>query len=269
MRFVFFLGIPLVSLSALQEKPWLADPYSFELYTDFAYSRYQTINHAVQQPAYPYHNYVTDVAISFTPSPQIDAEVEVNLARTPHQTYGFRSAAIQARYLVLDDIAGDPISLVLGGNMRGVTARAVRDVSCPYGSYLNAEVTLFLGKETSHEGDWLYRWYVGGALLGVANHGLPWNRYLTAFETRFSRHALKVFSLGYFGYGKHKKVSIDHFHGWAPIHHSSIDIGAQYRYEFFLYGELGLSYAYRLWARSYPEREQTLVLSYTLPFSLF
>lgn len=255
---------------ALDEAPWLGNVYEFELFTDFLYSQYSRIDHAIVQPSYAYNNYVTDLDISFTLSENIDVQWEINLARTPHQTtYGFRSSALQGRYLLWDDTAGDPLSIALGVNTRAVTGRSVRDVSSPYASYWNGEATLSVGKEFTKDSDWKTRGFLL-ATLGLANHGSLWDRCKASFEARIrDSHALQAFGVGYFGYGQNESVNIDAFQGWGKIWHGSIDLGAKYSYFFDLWGTISLSYACRVFAYSYPEREQTVQVSYTLPFSLF
>ncbi len=258
-----------LELFSLEEAPWLGNVYEFQFNTDFIYSQYSRISHALEQPSYAYNNYVTEASTSFTPTQNMDAEIEVNLARTPHQTYGFRSGALQVRYLFWDDIAGDPASINAGLNTRVVTGRAVADVSSPYASYWNGEATLSVGKEFTKDTDWKTRGYALGC-IGLANHGSFWNRYKLAFEARVLKNqAIEAFSLGYFGYGHEKQVDIDHFKGWGFIKHRSIDIGAKYSYLFDIWGSLSVSYACRVWAYSYPQREQTVQLTYNLPFSLF
>ncbi len=253
---------------ALQEAPWLGNVYEFEFHTDFCYSQYAKIDRAIEQPSYAYNNYVTDASLSLTASPKIDVEIELDMARTPHQTYGFRSAAFQIRYLFLDDIVGDLVTFNMGLNTRAVTGRAVADVSSPYASYWNGEATVSIGKEFTRDEDWKTRGYALGS-VGLANHGSFWNRYKAAYEARIgSYQALEVFSVGYFGYGGEKRVNIDQFRGWGFIQHRSIDVGAKYRYLFQFWGSLSVSYACRVWAVSYPEREQSIEFSYSLPFSI-
>lgn len=256
-------------LFSLEEAPWLGDVYGFELYTDFSYSQYQKIDHAIIQPLYSYNNYVTKASIAFTASENLDVQGEIELARTPHQTYGFRAAALQARYLLWNDIAGDLMSIACGLNTRAVTGRAVKDVSSPYASYWNGEFALSLGKEFTKASNWKTRGYLLGT-LGLANHGSFWNRCKAVFETHVTdSQAIQFFGLGYFGYGAEKDVDIENFRGWGFIRHDSFDVGAKYSYFFDLWGCIDLSYACRVWASSYPKKEQTIQLSYSLPFSLF
>ncbi|MBM3197636.1 MAG: hypothetical protein FJZ58_00075 [Chlamydiae bacterium] len=264
----FLLGT--CGLYALEESPWLNDVYAFSSKTLVSYDQYRTVQGALVQPEQMNRDYVTMFSMMMTPTETIECEGELELARTPRQTYGFRSFAAAARLSFLDDIAGDIVSLVAGINLRSVTGRAVRDISSPYAAYFNGELTCSLGKEFStKEGDWTTRGYCLGT-LGLGNQGSLWDRLNVVFEGKFFKHhIIQVFSLGYFGYGSGQKIHIDDFHGWGAVSHSSIDMGLQYRYHFSLWGDLGVSYAYRIYARLYPEHVQTCVFSYILPFSFF
>jgi len=256
------------SLYSLEQSPWLGDVYGFNTKTDVSYSHYRYIDQAKEQPAYTYRSYLTKEALSFTASDALEVGLEIELARTPFQLYGFRSSALGARYCLLNDIAGDLLSFAIGANMRGVGGRSVKDVNSPYSSYLNTEVMASLGKEFTKQRDWTSRGYVAG-FIGLANHGSAWNRFEFSCEGKFlSSQVLKSFMTGYFGYGPKKIVDINHFHGWGEVAHRSLDLGVQYRYCFTFWGELSLSYAYRVFAKSYPQHQQTIEISYSLPFSL-
>ncbi len=263
---LFFLMVS-PGLFSLDKAPWLGDAYEFDLYTDINYSQYSKISNAIRQPAYSYNNYVNDVAVGLALGDSFDVQIETNLARTPHQTYGFRSAALQGRYLLFDDIAGDPVTLNVGLNTRAVTGRAVRDVSSPYASYWNGEATVSVGKEFTKDDDWKTRGYLFTS-VGLANHGSFWNQYELSYEARFlANQAVQIFSDGYFGYGNKKRVDINHFRGWGFVRHRSIDVGARYCYMPEFWGTLSFSYACRVWAYSYPQKEQIIQFSYNLPFS--
>lgn len=254
---------------SLDESPWFGDVYEFATKTDLSCSYYRYIDQAKEQPSYTYRSYLTKETLSFTASEALAFELEVELARTPYQLYGFRSSALAARYRLLDDVAGGFLSLVLGGNMRAVGGRSVRDVNSPYSSYLNTEVMASLGKEFTKDKDWKTKGYLVGA-LGLANHGSIWNRLEMVYEGKvLSAQVMQAFMSGYFGYGPKNQVNISDFHGWGQIAHRSLDIGLQYRYCFSLWGDLALSYAYRVFAKSYPQNQQTIQISYMLPFSLF
>jgi hypothetical protein len=269
MKYLFLASSCVSTVFALQDSPWLGDTYEFYLHSDVVYSQYRKIDKAVEQPGYTYRNYVAREGLSFSFSSCAEIEAEVELARTPHQLFGFRSFALSGKYLLLDDIAGDPISFSLAANIRNVGVRAVADVSSPYAAYWNFEAVTAIGKEFTKIDNWTTRGYAV-ASVGIAHLASFWNRFEAAFEGKIGKSNVgKVFCLAYLGYGPKIAVDIDHFQGWGKISHRSIDVGLQYRYVFQTWGEVGLSYAYRLLAISYPKQEQTITLSYNLPFSLF
>lgn len=266
--------IPLLFISvcssiwALDERPWFGDVYEFRLDSSFTYSRFDKVEGAFRQPHGISNNYVSMVGIGFMPADSWDLEIDLEMAQTPREQFGFRSSAIQARYQFLDDIAGDPVSATMGLSIRGVGNQSVQDVSSPYSSYANYEVHTAIGKEHVFQDTWTLRGY-GLVAVGQANHGYPWIRSTASFEGNIhDTHRLELFSVGYFGFGHHR-VDAHHFHGWGNIRHQSVDVGGSYKYKFDLWGVLSLSYAYRVYAHLYPQNEQTLMIRYELPFSLF
>ncbi len=195
-------------------------------------------------------------------------QAEFELAETPRQPFNWRSAALQLRYQLLDDISGDPLSLTLGTNFRVVPGHSLKDVSCPYAANCNYEVTLSLGKEWSTQGFWTMRTY-GFFALGVGNHGLPWTRPIFVWQNNWqNRHRLSFFTVGDFGWGGEQRVAVKHFHGWGKFHHQSIDLGLIYGYHCVAYGTFSAAYTYRVFAKNFPERVSFFTLSYNLPFSL-
>ena len=264
------LASPLVG-SALEVKPWLGNEWEFQFDAAYTYSRYPNVQNG--HPAL--RSSSNDQLLTFdlgavVLTPKLDFQLEAEFSDTPRQKWGVRSTAAQVRYQWLDDIPGDDfVSLTTGANVRLVARHSLHDVSCPYHSDVNVEVNASVGKEWSRRTSWSWRTFAFGG-VGIANHGSPWDRCCAVFEAHFTgSQVIKVFGEGYFGYGDKTRVNIDRFKGWGFIAHRSLDIGAGYRYIFDLWGELELSYACRVIAKSYPQGEQTIQLTYNLPFSFF
>jgi hypothetical protein len=153
--------------------------------------------------------------------------------------------------------------------MRGAPHASLRDISCPYHSYANFELNSAIGKEWEQWDKWIARTY-GLVGVGMASRGFPWIRTLLVGEGNYQdRFQGQFFVLGYFGTGDRRKVNINHFNGYAFIKHRSIDLGVNLRYLFDLWGSISLEYMYRVYARSYPEHVNSIMISYRLPFSLF
>ncbi len=257
------------SAFTLQTKPWLGNKYEFDLESVFIYSRYRKVEGASRQLTRPSNDYDLFFDVGFTPYSTMDVRAEIELAETPRQNFNWRSAAIQARYQWLDDISGDPISFTTGVNVRAVPHHSLRDVSCPYASYANYELTAAVGKEWSQEGDWVMRTY-GYASIGIANHGSPWSQALATWQFNWQdTHALFLFGLGDFGFGDKQHVNVHHFNGWGKFLHQSVDVGIVYRYCTGIWGAISVSYAYRVFAHNFPEHVNFFAVAYTLPFSLF
>jgi hypothetical protein len=253
----------------LYTKPWLGDVYEFQLDAAFTYDRYRKVQGASDQLKHPSNDKLYALDLGFTASDSIDFQAELEFAATPRQSFGWRSFALQGRYLWLNDVEGDPCSIITALNVREVSGHSVRDVSSPYHYYFNAELNTSIGKEWSSDGLWTMRTY-GLTAIGMANRGSPWLKGTGVFETNILDTHRFLFDVeSYFGLGSKKHIDVDHFHGWARVHHQSIDLGVAYAYHMQIWGTVGLKYAYRIFAKSFPEHVYFVTLFYRLPFSLF
>jgi hypothetical protein len=269
-----FLSLPLCA-SALEMKPWFPTPWEFQLQTAFTYSRYRHVQDARKQLTHPSNDYLITFDLGVVPmfslyaQGNLDLEVEVELAQTPRQNFGLRSAALQARYLWLDDILGDFASVTTGLILRGATHASLRDVSSPYHAYANAELNSAIGKEWDQGPFWHVRTFALAG-VGMAEQGSPWVRGHYALQiNQREKFRYEIFTDGYFGFGHKRRINVDHFKGYAHIHHQSIDVGARFAILFYLWGHLDFEYVRRVYARSFPEQVNFFTISYHLPFSLF
>ncbi len=262
------LSLPLAA-SALEMQPWFGNVYEFHFLGDYTYSRYNKVDHATPPLKHPSNDQLFLLGLDFCPSSSWDLDLDVEFVHTPRQEWGFRSAAAQIRRLWLDDVLYDSVSLTTGLLLRGVSGTSLKDVSCPYHAAFDMEMNIAIGKEWSSSAFWRYRLFGFGA-LGIGNRGSPWSRAHVAIELNSEDvHRYELFSDGYFGYGNEETINIKHFHSYAHIHHKSVDVGLSYGYMMSVWGTLYLSYAHRVYARSFPANTNFFSLSYNLPFSLF
>lgn len=258
--------LPL-SCFSLATKPWLSDLFEADLVSGYTYRHYANVQGAIKPIVS--NDQILSLGLGATLSTYFDAELELEVANTTHQSWGMRSGAIQMRYLWLDDVIGDPISFLTGFSLRDVSKRNLRDVSCPYAARINSELFSAVGKEFSDGVNWTTRIYAWLA-VGIANQGSCWMRQEICYEKNWrNHHHIKLFLQGDFGFGDLRQVVVDHFNGWAKYHHQSIDLGIYYRYQLDYYGTFSISYAYRVFARTFPERVHCLTLLYCFPFCLF
>lgn len=256
------------SSHALQTSPWLGNPFEWTSETGFTYSFYRKVQNASPQLSSFANNYDFWWDLGVTLSPRWDIQTEFEFAKTPFQSFNLRSAGLQGRFQCLNELEGDRFNLTLGFNFRAAPGHAMRDLSCPYSANCNYEVTLSIGKEWVDQGSWTNHLY-GWISLGAGNHGQPWTRQLFMWKKNWNNvHRLFLFTAGDFGFGHKEKIDVKKFYGWGPFKHQSIDFGAGYEYEFLTMGKLSFNYAYRLFARSFPERVNFFTLTYTLPFSV-
>ena len=261
------LLLPLLC-GALEMQPWFGDVYEFHFLGNYSYSRFNKVQNGTPQLTSPFNANVAYLGLDFSPSPEWSVDADLQFADTTQQSFNFRTAALQARYLWLDDIIGDKISLTTGGSVRLTNSRSLKDVSCP--SYANAdfELNFALGREFDATDDWRFRLWAFGA-VGQANRGSPWVRAVAAVETNYDdSHKFAFYAYGTNSYGRHTHVDINHFNGYAKIREKSIDLCFRYGYRIGVWGTLRFEYQRRVLAKSYPQNVNTFIIGYLLPFSL-
>jgi len=267
MRKLILLIFPLFSMVALEKQPWFGDVYEFDLHTGYAFDWFRSVDGSLEPLSSTSYDHMLFADLEFSMSPQWSIEIEGELAKTPRQSFGPRSLAFQARYLMYDDVIGDPFSLAVGANVRYIFPEAVRDVSCPYGANFDFVANASIGKEIDCRGDWRFRFWAYGS-VGIANEGSPWIRGIAAFET----NCLDVHKWAWFidavrGYGEDTYVDIDNFHGYANVRYHALDFAVRYGYGLGVWGTFRVEYRRRIKAVRCPEKVDTIILSLLIPFS--
>jgi len=269
MRKIALLTLAACPAFALDTQPWLGDPYAFSFDSALTYEHFRKVEGASKQLDASSNTGSLTLDLGFTGRSPFDLQIEAEIAKNNTYALTLRSGALQGRYQFLDDIAGDPLSVTFGMNLRGVLHTPLGSVSTPYASECNAEVTTSLGKEWSERETWTMRTY-GFAALGIANASAPWIRGLFVWQNNWEdTHRLTVFAEGKMGLGSKSDVDTHHFDGWRHFQYRAIDLGLGYGYHFAFYGTLSASFAYRVFAENYPEHATSLIISYSLPFSWF
>lgn len=255
------------AMHAIEMQPWFGDVYQFHFLGSYAYSRFRSFQNAVPPLNHLFQSHLAYLGLDFSPSPVWSIDGDLQFADTTKMSFNFRSIAIQARYLWLDDIIGDPVSFVTGASIRATSSRALKDISCPSHGNVDFELNFSLGKEFEASNSWLFRAWMYGA-LGHANRGSPWVRGVASIETNIDdQHKWALYAEGINGYGRHVHVDIDHFYGYAKIREKAIDLGIRYGYRTGVWGTLRFEYIRRVLAKSAPQRVNTFIVSYLLPFS--
>jgi hypothetical protein len=205
--------------------------------------------------------------LEFPYSPQWSADIDLHFVDTPRQSFSFSTTAIQFRYLLLDDIVGDLVSLAIGGNIRVVSDRSLKDISCPFNGNASFVANFAMGKEITHFENWCLRlWLYGEA--GIANIGSPWIEGKFGLEGNHDeRHKWSLIIDYVHGYGRKRHININHFRGYGRIRHKSLDIDFSYGYQFGVWGTLFAGYKRRVIAKTCPSNVNTFYVYYCVPFS--
>lgn len=262
------LSLPLAG-AAFEESPWLGQPLEFRWDMAYTYSQYSKVQDALIPLRHTSHDHLFVFGIDAPLSEFWDTGIELEITDTPRETWRTRSFGAEIRRLWLNDIEGDFITLTTGAIFRYVPLVPIQDISTPYHYRFNYELNAAVGKEWEQEGFWRFRTF-GFFGAGIANRGSPWIRAdLAVGFNQEERFQYELFTRTYWGFGEQKEVNIEHFHGYARIHHQSIDLGVNLRYILEVWGSFSFEYAHRVYARSFPESVNFFTVRYQLPFCLF
>ncbi|MCF7852870.1 MAG: hypothetical protein K9M07_06485 [Simkaniaceae bacterium] len=272
MRKKAFLIALLLTLRAFsfENQPWFPFPYEFHFIPSYFISYFSSVQGGYNPYSYNSWNQVIAANLEFNTMSQFDTQIEVECFNTSKTNMTLLSSGIQGRYLLFDDIQGDPVSLAVGLNFRYVPDHALTDPFCPYHNIVNFEAVGSVGKEFDHLQYWVYRLYALAA-LGQANQGAPWIKGSASVELngRYNRNQCAILVDSYFGFGSRREVNINQFHGYGSIWHQSVDVSAIYRRNFQVWGTLSFELGYRVYAENYPRNQIGFLIKYNLPFSFF
>lgn len=264
-----FFALVLRVASAYELQPWFYELLEFSFTPSYTFEHYSDVQGSTNPSKYVSNDHIVDFLLQVSPFPTLDVQIEATFEKTRRYEFGFETAGLQLRYLFLNDVAGDPVSLAVGLQSDFVDFSRLKDVSVPYHFVSNFELGSAVGKEFDKEQYWVHRlWAYAG--VGIANRGEPWIRArLAYFFNLRDRHRFHLFSEGYFGTGGKNQINIGEHTGYFNVAHRSIDIGAAYQYHFDIWGDITLEYFYRPYAHAFPKNLQSITLSYRLPFSIF
>jgi len=253
---------------ALEEDPWFSQLCEFVFRADYNYQFYSKIDHGSRSLDGTRHVHVVGGELELTIPETWNWQVELEFADTKPESFGYRSFALQVRKLWWDDVCGDPVSVATGFVYRDASSRLLKAQSTPYHARANFELNTAIGKEWDYSCYWAFRVYALGA-IGQANKGAPWLRGDLVLSANYlDCHQWRLYAKSYFGLGSKETVSIDHFNGWANIHHQSVDVGGSYRFLMGMYGSFRFDYFHRVYAHSYPEHLNSFIVTYEIPSSV-
>jgi hypothetical protein len=253
---------------ATEFAPWFPTPFEI----DGRLSSFFEHATQVQSPLGNFKTPTNDVSVccslDLTPWPDWNVETELCLTHTQDVAFAYEAAFLTLRHAWLDDIRGDPVSLVTGVTVAFPGHRFLHELSFPYHGHVNAEFHATVGKEWTRCQDWFFRaWSVAG--FGVADRGSSWLHGVVAIEARNSSCTTSgIFVETLCGLGKHNLMPHAVFNGYGSIAHRNVDLGGFYSYCFPYYGTLSAIAWYNLYAHNYIHNYWGLGLSLIVPFSI-
>jgi len=266
-RICFFLFLfSIFPLFATEYEPWLGHIYEFEWRPSLIYQSYSPFSS--QRKRAPSRDLFLDISLcNSLPNPPIGLEIQTTQAWTKKQQGDLDQLKVTGRYVVQDDIIGDPLSLTIGCSYIQAFAKSLKDISSFHHGLYEQELFLSIGRETPDETLWNSRWW-GVFAAGIAEQGSPWLRFQLNYHQRHEeKHEIRGFFDSLWGLGK-KKLGLSDFHGYGAVQHQSIDIGLRYTYLLKFYGSASLEYSYRIYARHFPAHAHHLLAQILYSFGL-
>ncbi len=256
------------TMDALELRPWFGTVLEIEGRAESYLEVYHSLNGEHGDRDRPACDVFVDFSASLAPTENWSVEVEALTGDTRHRSFGMDSVLLTGRYLWLNDIIGDPLSLATGLTVTKVFKPARYDVAIFHHGGVACEATVAAGKEFSCEQFWTSRyWAVGG--VGMGDIGSAWVRGDAAWEHNWwDLHLAGIFLNTLWGFGRHALDLEKPFRGYGPIEHQSIDLGLRYRLALECGLALKVEYAYRVFARNCPQHVNWVNVGIFYPFGL-
>lgn len=263
---IVLLVLPQLLGAVVDYRPWFSRDLELQPWLSYRYQQYNRINGNGGSFTRNENDSFFDAGAGIA-ALGYAVDLEAEIAKTSHQNYACDHFSLTGKYQLSDDVIGDSLSAVTGLTFTHAFKHSLFDISSFHHGKFEYEWYISAGREKSCGSFWLSRFW-GVAAVGIADRGSPWIRADCTWERNWwDIHRVQVFIRTLWGLGEHGLTEERPFRGYGSIRHQSIDVGAGYVYQFEEYGRVGLDYAYRLYARNFPSRVNTVVLTYVYPLS--
>lgn len=249
-----------------QLQPWLPRYLELQPKASYLYQAYNSVSTGERHRHRKDRDHFLNLSLS-TACAVYGIEVETDLGATRHRKFTFSDLALTGRYQFLDDVIGDPVSVIGGLTIAQVFRLARNDISNFYHGGIQGEAHVSVGKEWQCWNFWRSRlWGVG--VFGVADIGSPWLRFDFGWEYNWwdiNQIGLYLKSRGGFG---GRDLKIHHFSGYGPVAYRVIDISFEARHHFESGFIVGCGAGYRILAKNCPRCVCFLSANLLYPFGL-
>ena len=264
---LFFFLLGMTRLEATNVQPWLGNIYEFEAPLSLRLQSYSELSSGFHSIKYPSTDFFLNGSLS-NALPFIGLEIEAKGAWTRKQRGDLDQLKLTGRYIWLDDIAGDPLSVAIGLSYIQAFHKSLKDPSSFHHGRSEAELFLSVGKENSMDVCRRSRWWSVLGIGAAVGQGSPWLRFDLAYEKCWAgKHELRGFIDSLWGLGA-KRFLLAYFHGYGAVQHRSIDLGLRYTYLIDFFGSAGLEYSYRVYARNFPVYSHQVLAQLLFTFGL-
>lgn len=266
----FWLLLSFVSLEASlqlawREAPWF--PVAFEMQPELQWrcQRYERLTSEERSLEHHSRDHFGQLYGSFTWWNDWEVAAAYSVASTTtHRFLHSDQLFLRCRYLLLDDVVGDPVSLTMGVAIYQTFGWSRSDPSCFSHGAIATELQCAVGKEWGALLDWRYRsWLV--ATLGVGDHGSAYGRACFGSEYHADEGAQWGLAIDWLSGCGHEQLSLDTFSGYGSLRHRRCD-GQLYGRCPLGEGVISVGYSYCFYAKNSPVHARQFWLSYLYPF---
>jgi hypothetical protein len=266
-----FFALNPATLSATELMPWFGPDKVFEWRNSGNFQWYEKIPNAAETIATDCFSGFYHTSLSFSPEPDWSAEAELRFGYTEGGGVEvFDHFKLTGRYLWMNDVAGDCISLSTGASVIIASGETVRDPATPHHNLYGLEGHIAVGNEHSSGPNWTVRYWLAG-VLGTGFEGDGWLKTESAIEWQLCSacNQFRLFTESYLGFNGDKFKETTIFKGYDDIRHRSIDLGARFSHcVCCMTGVIGVQYAYRVYADNYPQNAHLLMIEYNFQIGL-
>lgn len=254
---------------AVDYKPWFGRVFEVNARGDVIMQAYNHVDaHHGSKKRNEFDTFF-DLSASMALWETIAAELEVIALQSRHRS-GMDAIRFTGRYLWMNDVIGDPVSLTTGITLSSIFPPVRKNIaSFDHGGFAG-EAHIAVGREVSCMQFWTSRVW-GVFAVGLADVGSPWLRGNIGWEHNWwDRHRVELFADTIWGLGG-DSLNLYDFDGYGRVQYQAVDLGVRYGYQTDCGLRLSIGYGYRVYGRNGPQRVNFALvrLDYPLPITAF
>jgi len=266
-RALFLLAVG--TASAYPFKPWLGNLFEFQLRGTYTYQYYSSVRTSGGIVHLPTHNQLADLDLGMTILPIASVGIDLGAQKRTWRSMTFDHVRVRGQYLLLDDIVGDPVSMTVNLSLTSVDRKALPAPGLMHHGRFEALLGTSIGREWAIGRVFTHRLWANIGLCGASHSSLYTLDSLNWQINFIDRIRFGIKGLFDAGYGTRKLDNVARFDGYRHLRYRTLDIAADLKYRWGIWGDLSIEVGRRLWAEYAPENNLFFKISYHLPFAAF